>query len=132
VIVDAVHQAALQRLGGLPATNLGPVGGGGDHERRKAPIQSNPAAVILLRSWRVVTVLVQVGGVDVEAHIPAVPVPATRGEQDPGAWYGYRLSGVGVELLEGAEQPPQPAGVVVHADHAEARQRHRPGMSLTH
>jgi hypothetical protein len=59
---------------------------------------------------------VQVGGLDVEADIPAGAVPADRGEQDLGPRRHHRLPGGGIEVGDRAEQPPQPAGIVLHAD----------------
>jgi len=73
----------------------------------------------------------QVRGLDVEADIPAGAVPADRGEQDLGTWRHHRLPGTWGELGDRAEQPPQPAGVVVDANDADGRQGHRAGMVLT-
>jgi hypothetical protein len=43
----------------------------------------------------------------------------------------HRLAGVAVEVCDRAEQSAQPAGVVVHADHADGGQGHAAGVSLT-
>src|SRR5215211_2421013 len=74
---------------------------------------------------------VQVGRVDVEAHMPAASAPANGGEQDLGVRCADRLSSVGVIALNEAQEPPQPAGVVVHPDRADSRQCHRPGITVT-
>jgi hypothetical protein len=36
-----------------------------------------------------------------------------------------------VEVLDGAQQPPQPAGIVVHTDCADPWKGHRAGVTLT-
>src|SRR4029450_11230713 len=58
-------------------------------------------------------------------------MPADRGEEDPGARRPPRLPGAGVELGDRTQQSPQPAGVIVDADHADGRQGHRAGTALT-
>jgi hypothetical protein len=58
---------------------------------------------------------------DVEADIPAVTVPANRGEQHLRAGGLDHLAGVGVNVVDWAEQSPQPAGVVMHPDGPDGR-----------
>src|SRR5919108_1646913 len=57
-------------------------------------------------------------------------MPGDRGEQDLGARRHPRLPGGGVELGDRTQQSPQPAGVIVDADHADGRQGHRAGTAL--
>jgi hypothetical protein len=56
---------------------------------------------------------------------------ADRGEHDPGTRRHPRLSGVGIEMLHWAKEPPEPAGVVMHADRADPRKDHTAGIALT-
>jgi hypothetical protein len=80
---------------------------------------------------RVAALEVNVWGLDVEAHIPTGAVTADGGEQHLGTRRHHRLPGTEVGLCGGAEQPSQPAGIVVHPDHTDGWQRHRAGMTLT-
>ena len=73
---------------------------------------------------------VQVGGLDIEADMPAGAVPADRREQDSGARRHYRLPCGWVEVGDRAKQPPQPAGVMVNSDNADCWQGHRAGMTI--
>jgi hypothetical protein len=73
---------------------------------------------------------VQVGGVDVEADIPAGAVPADRGEQDLGTRRHHRLSSIRIEVGDRAEQPSQPTGLVVDSNSADGRQGHRARMAI--
>jgi len=59
-------------------------------------------------------------------------VAADGGEQDLALRREDLLPGVGVEARDWAEQPPQPAGVVVHPNRADRRQGHRARMAVTH
>ena len=77
------------------------------------------------------TVGVQVGGLYVEADIPAGPVPTDGREQDLGARCHLGLPGASVELGDRTQQSPQPAGVIVDSDHADSRQGHRAGTART-
>jgi hypothetical protein len=52
-----------------------------------------------------------------------------RCEQDPGAGRTGRLSCSRVDLLDGPEQSPEPAGVVVDPNLADRRQGHRARMA---
>jgi hypothetical protein len=57
-------------------------------------------------------------------------VTATGDEQNPGQRRDLRLASVGVDLVDWVEEPPKPAGVVVHADRADLRQGDTAGMPL--
>jgi len=70
------HHAAMQRHGCSEAADLGPVRSRCHSERDEASVQPNKP-VIAGRSGQVATVGVQVGGLHVEADIPAGPVPTT-------------------------------------------------------
>jgi hypothetical protein len=74
---------------------------------------------------------VKVRSIDVQADIPTRAMAADRGEHDLGTRCHPRLSGVGIEMLHWAKEPPKPAGVVMHADRADPREDHRAGMTLT-
>ena len=98
----ALH-AGGERFGGFgDPGDLGAVGGGGDHERRQASINPDPAAGVVAGAGRVMLGGVQVGGFDVQRDPPAPGVVGDGGEQDlrPAA----------------CEHAPQPACVVVHPD----------------
>jgi hypothetical protein len=125
------HHAAPQRHGRSEAADLGPVRGGRHGERGKAAVQANKPVIRARRSGQGATVGVQVGGLHVDADIPAGAMPADGGEQDLGARRHPRLPGGRVELGDRTQQPPQPAGVIVDPDHADSRQCHRAGMALT-
>jgi hypothetical protein len=58
-------------------------------------------------------------------------VPANRGEQDLGARREDHLAGVGVNVVDWADQPPQPAGIFMHPNRADPRQGHRASVSPT-
>src|SRR5512132_729455 len=73
----------------------------------------------------------KVGGLHVEADIPAGAVPAHGSEQDLGARRHHRLPSGAVEVGDWAQQPPQSASVIVDTDRSDARQGHRAGMALT-
>ena len=124
------HHAAMQRHGCSEAADLGPVRSRCHSERDEASVQPNKP-VIAGRSGQVATVGVQVGGLHVEADIPAGPVPTDGREQDLGARCHLGLPGASVELGDRTQQSPQPAGVIVDSDHADSRQGHRAGTALT-
>jgi hypothetical protein len=64
----------------MEASDLRPVGRGGDRERHQAAVQTDPAAVVVIVARSVAAMGVQIRGLDVEAYIPAVPMPAAGGE----------------------------------------------------
>lgn len=70
---------------GLVEAQLGPTGGGHHGECGKSPVHSYPADTSANRAWLVAALGVQIGGLDVEAYIPAVPVPADGSKQHLGA-----------------------------------------------
>jgi hypothetical protein len=91
------------RLGSLPAADFGAVRGGGDHQRRQAPIYPDPTTMLASWAHGVVVLLVQVRSVEVEADIPAAAMTADRGEQDLGAWRRSRVPDIGVGLCDRAQ-----------------------------
>jgi hypothetical protein len=109
-------------LGRREAAHLGPVRGGRHREHSEAAVHPDKPAAVVGGMGRVAALDVNVWSLDVEADIPTGAVSADRGEQHLGARRHHRLPGVGVEVPDRAEQPPQHAGVVVHPDHADGRQ----------
>jgi hypothetical protein len=85
------------------------------------PLQPDPAAVVVIAGRPVMALRVQVRRLDGEAHIPARAVAADGRKQQRAARRKNLLPGVVVEVRPGAEQPPQPASVVVHPDRADPR-----------
>jgi hypothetical protein len=59
-----------ERLGCHEATDLSPIRGSGDRERGEAPVDPDVALIMACKVW-VVAVEVEVGCLDVKAHIPA-------------------------------------------------------------
>ena len=90
--------AMLQRLGRLEAGDLAPVRGGRNSERGKAAIHPDKPVSIAGGPGCVAALGMQVGGMDVEAEIPAGAVPSDRGEQDLGTRRHYGLPGGGVQV----------------------------------
>ena len=84
-----------------------------DGKSRQATVDADPATVIGGVARRVLLDGVEVGGLGIERDPPAARVVAHSGEQDLGAVLG--------------EHPPQRAGVVMHADLADAGQGDRAG-----
>jgi hypothetical protein len=69
---------------------------------------------------------------DREADIPSVSVTDDRCEQHLCSRWQGPLSETRIDLLDGPKQPPNGAGVVVHADGPDGRQRDRTRMSVTY
>jgi hypothetical protein len=64
-----------------------------------------------------------------------MPSPGVAGngcEQHLGPRCQGLLSATGIDLLDGPKQPPKGAGVVVHTDGADGRQRYRTRMAVTY
>jgi hypothetical protein len=61
----------------------------------------------------------EVGRLDVEADVPAVPMPGDSGEQQLGAGCDDPSLGLGIQVLDGTEQPSQRAGVIVDSNYVE-------------
>jgi hypothetical protein len=73
---------------------------------------------------------VEIGSLNVEAHIPASPMAANRREQDLGPWHNDWLPAGRIHLDDRTEQPPQSTSVVMHSDPADGRQGHAAWMAF--
>jgi hypothetical protein len=84
----------------------------------------------MARTGLMTALRLEVGGVDVEADVPACTAPGYGGEQDLGSRRDSLLSGDRIDLRSLAEEPPQPSGVVMYPDPANLGERNRPWMSF--
>jgi hypothetical protein len=114
----------------MVAADLRPLGSGHYGKRGKAAVHPDEPARVLVEARWMAALRVKLGGPDSEADIPPGAVTATGDEQNPGQWRDLRLTSVGVDLVDRMEEPPKPAGVVVHADRTDLRQGDTAGMSL--
>jgi hypothetical protein len=114
----------------MVAADLRPLGGGHYGERGKAAVHADEPARVIVEARLVAALWMKVGGPDIEADVPAGAVTAAGDEQNPGQRRDLPQASVGVDLLDRVEEPPKPAGVVVHADRADLRQGDTAGMSL--
>ncbi len=107
-----------QGLGRLrDAQRLGAVGKGGDDGYVQSTVHAGPPAAVGVVTHGVPGGGVQVGGLDVHADTPPPATARDRREQDA--------------RPPGSDHAPQPAGIVVDLDRADAGQRDRPGTGLT-
>jgi len=105
----------------LVAADLRPLGGGHYGERGKAAVHADEPARVNVEARLVAALRVKPGGPDIQADVPPGAVTATGDEQNPGQRRDLPQASVGVDLLGRVEEPPKPAGVVVHTDRAELR-----------
>ena len=115
----------------MVAADLRPLGGGHYGECGKAAVHADEPARVIVEARLVAALWMKVGGPDIEADVPAGAVTAAGDEQNPGQRRDLPQASVGVDLLDRVEEPPKPAGVVVHTDRAELRQGDTSGMLLT-
>jgi hypothetical protein len=113
------------------STDLGPVGRGHHGECGQSAIHPYEAGRIFRWARPVAALWVKVRSMDIEADIPTGPIAADRSEHDPGTRPHPRYSGLRIEMLHWTEEPPNPAGVLMHADRADPREDHTAGMAIT-
>ena len=82
----------------MPAADLGPVRPGGDGEGSKTEIHPDKPADPGSRTRLMAALRVEVGGADVEGHIPAGTAPHDGGEQDRSAGGELLLSRDGIDV----------------------------------
>jgi hypothetical protein len=75
---------------------------------------------------------VVVRGLNVQAHKPSVTSPHDAGGQDSGARRHHHVAGARMAAFDGTQKPPQPPGIVVHADDPNLRQGNCPETTLPH
>lgn len=129
-IMSQPSKPACQRAVRMPAADLGPIRSRGDGEGNKAQIHPDKPADLRFRTLLMAVYRMEVGGTDVERHVPAGASPHDGGERDPGASSDLLFSRDGIDLRSGSEQSPKPAGIVMDPDPPNRGQCHRPRMSL--
>jgi hypothetical protein len=87
----------------------------------KASVHPDELAIIVGSAELVAAPRVEVGSAHVEADIPARAVSIDGSGQDLGTRRDDQLPGVWIDVLDRAQQSPQPAGLVMDAYHADGR-----------